>query len=67
MSLDVSIRVALAREGKTQTWLADQLDTNRATVNTYCKGYARPSHDRVEKIAEIFGLSVSELYALGER
>lgn len=67
MDLAKSIRVALAREGKTQTWLAQELCTHRATVNTYCKGKAKPSHKRVQLIADIFGMTVSELYALGEK
>lgn len=67
MKLARSIRMALAREGVTQTWLAEQLGTNRATVNNYCKGKGMPSHKRIEAIAEIFGLTVSELYALGEK
>jgi ribosome-binding protein aMBF1 (putative translation factor) len=67
MDIAKSIRVAIAREGKTQTWLAEQLKTNRATVNTYCRGKAKPSHRRVEVMSEIFGMTVSEFIALGEK
>ena len=67
MRLARSIRMALAREGVTQTWLAEQLGVKRATVNNYCLGKGMPSHKRIEVIADIFGMSVSELYALGEK
>ncbi len=67
MDIAKSIRVGLAREAKTQTWLGEQIDATKATVSNYCRGRTKPGPDRLEEIAGIFGMTVSEFIALGEK
>lgn len=67
MDIAKSIRVALAREAKNQTWLGDQIGATKATVSNYCKGRSKPDSDRLEQIAQLFDMTVSEFIALGEK
>lgn len=67
MDIAKSIRVGLAREAKNQTWLADQIGATRATASNYCNGRSKPDAKRIEEIAGLFGMSVSEFIAIGEK
>lgn len=67
MDLARSIRIGLAREGKTQGWLSEQIGATRPTICHYCTGKAQPGPERIRQMAEVFGMTVSEFIALGEK
>lgn len=66
MDIAMSIRVGLARQKKTQVQLAKQLEVNIPYVNKLCRGVVGVSTARVEELANIFGVSVSEFISWGE-
>lgn len=67
MDIGKSIRLSLAEINERQTWLADQMGVSRAYVNRMANGTSVPGGKTIERIAEIFGKSVSEFVALGEK
>jgi len=67
MDIGKSIRLALAEINQRQTWLADQMGVSRAYVNRMANGTTVPGGKTIEAIADIFGMSVSEFVALGEK
>lgn len=66
MNIKKSIRVALAERDKNMAWLTDQLDVSRARTSKIANAEALNSKS-LERLSKIFGLSVSEFIALGER
>ena len=67
MDIAASIRVALAYKGARQSWLANELGCHRSYVNKLTRGHVRPGWEQAEKIAGIFGYTLSEFIALGEK
>lgn len=67
MDIGKSIRLALAERNERQTWLADQLNVSRAYVNRLANGISVPGGKTIEAIADVFGMTVSEFIALGEK
>jgi putative transcriptional regulator len=45
------IRAILEKQGKTQTWLADQLGLEFLTVTRYVNNHRQPSLETLERIA----------------
>ena len=56
-----NIKLVLRQKGKTQSWLADELDMYKSQLNGYIKGKSMPNPELFQKIANTLGLSVEEL------
>ncbi len=65
MNLGKSLKIVLAKEDKSQKWLAEQMGTSNAMVCKWCnkKTY---SWETVFSICALFDYKVSEFIALGE-
>lgn len=57
------IKEALAEKGKTQVWLAEQMDLDFQTVNRWCNQRKQPSLERLHEIAALLKCSVKDLVA----
>jgi transcriptional regulator with XRE-family HTH domain len=55
------IKEALKKQGKTQAWLAGELDLDPITINNYCTGFREPSIPRLFKIAVLLKVKPSSL------
>jgi len=58
-------KVAMAQRGKGRRWLAEQLDLSPQRASLIMNG-PNASQATMEKMADLFGLSLSEYVALGE-
>jgi transcriptional regulator with XRE-family HTH domain len=67
MDIAKSIRLSLADINERQPWLAGRLGVTRAYVNRMANGTIVPGGKKIEEIAEVFGMTVSEFIALGEK
>lgn len=61
-----ALRVALAERGWKQTDLAEKMNVSRSQVNRWVSTDADVGMEALGRIAETFGMTVSELVALGE-
>jgi putative transcriptional regulator len=55
------IKEVLEAQGKTQSWLAGQLDMDFRTVNRYCNNSRQPSMEKMFEIARILKVKVGDL------
>lgn len=55
------IKKILKEQGRTQTWLADQIDKSFVVVTNYCNNNAQPSIEVLTKIAEVLDVDIREL------
>ncbi len=55
------IKAVLAEQGKTNNWLADQLEMNRTTVSKWCRNEMQPRVETLFQIAKVLDLDVREL------
>jgi putative transcriptional regulator len=55
------IKEILKTQGRSQVWLAEQLDRNAITVNAYCNNRKQPSLFELDKIAGILDVDIREL------
>ncbi len=55
------LKVVLAEEGRTNKWLAEQLEKNTATVSRWCTNEMQPSLETLVEIAETLDVDVREL------
>ncbi len=55
------IKAVLAEKGKTNNWLAKQLDMNRTTVSKWCRNDMQPRMETLFMIAEALDIDVREL------
>jgi putative transcriptional regulator len=55
------IREVLEEQGKTQTWLAGQLDLDFVTVTRYVNNHRQPSIPILFEIAKVLRVSAREL------
>jgi len=55
------IKAALAEQGKTNNWLADQLEMNRTTVSKWCRNEMQPRVETLFQIARVLDMDVREL------
>ncbi|GAA3592593.1 helix-turn-helix transcriptional regulator [Flavivirga amylovorans] len=55
------IKAVLAEKGKTNNWLADQLEMNRTTVSKWCRNEMQPRVETLFQIAKVLDLEVREL------
>lgn len=55
------IKAVLAEQGKTNNWLADQLEMNRTTVSKWCRNEMQPRVETLFQIAKVLDMDVREL------
>ncbi len=55
------IREVLRFQGRTNKWLAAQLDRNEATVSRWCRNVQQPDLETLFRIADLLGVSVHDL------
>lgn len=55
------IKAALAEQGKTNKWLAENLDKNETTISRWCTNEVQPSIDNFIAIASLLKIDVREL------
>ena len=55
------IKAVLAEKGKTNNWLADQLEMNRTTISKWCRNEMQPRVETLFQIARVLDIDVREL------
>ncbi|WP_117178980.1 helix-turn-helix transcriptional regulator [Mariniflexile rhizosphaerae] len=55
------IKDVLKEQGRTQTWLSEQLGKSYVVVTNYCNNNAQPSIEVLRKIANILNVDVRVL------
>ncbi|MAO17241.1 helix-turn-helix transcriptional regulator [Muricauda ruestringensis] len=55
------IKAVLAEKGKTNNWLADELDMNRTTISKWCRNDMQPRVETLFQIAKALDVDVREL------
>ncbi|MAN28004.1 MULTISPECIES: helix-turn-helix transcriptional regulator [Mesonia] len=55
------IKAVLAEQGKTNNWLADQLEMNRTTVSKWCRNEMQPRVETLFQIANKLDVDVRSL------
>ena len=52
------IKDVLKEQGRTQTWLSEQIDKSYVIVTNYCNNNAQPSIEVLRKIANVLDVDV---------
>ena len=60
------IKAVLADKGKTNKWLAEQLDKDPATVSKWCTNACQPSLEMMMTIANLLNVEMNALVRLEE-
>ena len=55
------IKVVLVENGKTNKWLAEQMNVAPTTVSKWCTNNCQPTVETLMKIAEVLGVEITEL------
>lgn len=55
------LKAVLAEQGKTNKWLAEELDKNETTISRWCTNEVQPSMDNLVVIATLLKIDVREL------
>jgi len=55
------LKAVLAEQGKTNKWLAEQLNKNETTVSRWCTNEVQPSLETMTRIARALAVDVKEL------
>ena len=55
------IKAVLAEQGRTNNWLADELDMNRTTVSKGCRNDMQPRIENLFQVAKAVDVDVKEL------
>ncbi len=55
------LKAVLAEQGKTNKWLAEQLNKNETTISRWCTNEIQPSMDNLVKISKLSEVDVKEL------
>ena len=55
------LKAVLAEQGKTNKWLAEQLNRNETTISRWCTNKIQPSMDTFVSIAKLLSIDVSDL------
>ncbi len=55
------IKVVLVEKGKTNQWVAEQLEVNPATVSKWCTNTCQPDLYTLTKLAELLNVSRRDL------
>ena len=56
-----NLRKYVERSGRTQTEIAESIGVSKATFNRYMRGIDYPRMDKVQKLADYFGILKSDL------
>jgi plasmid maintenance system antidote protein VapI len=65
MNSGKSIKIAIVQNDRDSKWLAEQMDVSVSRVNAL-KSSASCNTETLERLANIFNMTVSEFIALGE-
>lgn len=55
------IKAVLAEKGKTNNWLADELNMNRTTISKWCRNEMQPRIETLFHIAKVLEVDVRDL------
>jgi transcriptional regulator with XRE-family HTH domain len=55
------LKAALAEQGKTNRWLAEQLGKSENTVSRWCANKVQPSIQQLNEIAQLLKVDIKEL------
>lgn len=66
MDISKSIRIGMARDRKRQTWLCETFGVTKSYASAMYNGKVGFSTDRVQQLADAFGVKVSEFISWGE-
>jgi len=55
------IKAVLAEQGKTNLWLAAELEVNRTTVSKWCTNEVQPTMESLFRIADALNVDAREL------
>jgi DNA-binding XRE family transcriptional regulator len=56
------LKQTLQEQGRTTTWLANQLEVSRTTAHSWTSGKTKPEDHRKETISKLLGISIEELF-----
>ena len=56
------LKLVLAEQGRTNKWLAEELNKNQATVTRWCTNEAQPSLETFAKIAQKLNVRLTSLF-----
>jgi plasmid maintenance system antidote protein VapI len=57
-----NIGLLLKNEGRTQTWLAEQIGATAPMVNDWCKGKANPSIGYILRVQKVTGWTLDKMF-----
>lgn len=55
------IKVVLKKQGRTQTWLAEQIGKSYVVVTNYCNNNSQPSIQVLTEISKILDVDIRDL------
>lgn len=55
------LKIVLVEQGRTNKWLAEQLDKNNTTISRWCTNETQPAVETMVEIAQILKVDVREL------
>ena len=66
MNVSKSIKVALAKNGRSMTWLATEIGVTKQALSRMVNGHANFSESRIREISGALNMTASSFIALGE-
>jgi DNA-binding XRE family transcriptional regulator len=57
------IKKVLKQQGRTQIWLAVQLDVTKSTMSSWCNHHSEPNLTYIYKASDILNVQLTELLA----
>jgi DNA-binding XRE family transcriptional regulator len=57
------IKKVLKQQGRTQIWLAEQLDVTKSTMSSWCNHHSEPNLTYIYKASDILNVQLTELLA----
>ena len=55
------LQEVLNKQGRSQLWLANQLDITKSTMSIWCTNRSQPSLEKLYKVAQILNVDVTDL------
>jgi putative transcriptional regulator len=55
------IKTILKSQGRTQIWLATQVEVTKSTMSGWCTNTTQPTIEKLYRIAELLSVEVSDL------
>jgi putative transcriptional regulator len=55
------LKDVLQKQGRSQLWLANQLEVTKSTMSIWCNNRSQPSLEKLYKVAEILNVDVIDL------